>query len=89
MPVYEFDCPACGRFDARRDMQAATRPADCPSCGEASRRIYTAPGVRSRVGPMALASRTDAARIDRARSGEPSITSAPAGRRLPAGAHRH
>lgn len=89
MPVYEFRCPACGPFDARREMREATRPASCPSCGQVSRRVYTAPGVRSRVGPLASASRADAARIDRARSGEPVVTSGPTGRRLPVRAHRH
>jgi putative FmdB family regulatory protein len=90
VPVYEFDCPDCGRFDTQRQMREATTPIACPSCEQPSRRVYTAPGIRSRTGPLAGAGRLDAARIDRARTGEPVITGPPAGRRVPQAApHRH
>ncbi len=90
MPVYAFSCPDCGPFDARREMGQVTHPAPCPSCAQPSRRRYTVPGGRSPAGPLAAAGRADAARVDRARSGEPVVTGPPTGRR-PARptAHRH
>ena len=90
MPVYEFHCPHCGPFDARREMRQATDPAPCPCCAQPSRRVYTVPGGRSPAGPLAAAGRVDAARVDRARSGEPVVSGPPTGRRLPRPpAHRH
>jgi len=89
MPLYEYRCEACGSFDQRRDSADATSPLDCPSCARPARRVYTAPGSRSRSGPLAAAGRGDRARIDRALTGEPARTALPAGRRLPAAPHAH
>lgn len=90
MPVYAFSCPDCGPFDESRTMGRALEPAPCPSCAQPSRRVYTVPGGRSPAGPLALAGRSDAARVERARSGEPVITGPATGRRLPrAAAHQH
>lgn len=89
MPVYEYRCPACGPFDLRRALEQATDPAPCPTCSTAARRAYTPPGTRSRRGPVAGAGAADRALLDRARSGEPTVTSAPAGARLPWRPHRH
>ena len=89
MPVYEYRCPTCGPFDLRRAYDRAVQPAPCPACASPSRRVYTAPGTRSRSGPSAGASAADRALLDRASSGAPTVTTAPSGRRLPARPHRH
>jgi putative FmdB family regulatory protein len=83
MPMYEFHCSACGPFDVRRGMRDATAPAYCPGCGQRSRRVYTVPGARAPGGLLSSASRQEASRIDRARTGEPVVTGPPSGRRLP------
>jgi putative FmdB family regulatory protein len=83
VPTYEFHCPDCGSFDAQRPMGRATDPAPCPACAEPSRRVYTPPGTRRALGPLSGAGRREAARIDRARTGEPVVTGPPGGRRLP------
>jgi putative FmdB family regulatory protein len=90
MPVYEFQCSACGPFDVRRGMREATDPSHCPACGQLSHRVYTVPGGRSPGSLLSSTSRRDAARIDRARGGEPVVTGPPSGRRLPlVRQHRH
>ncbi len=89
MPLYEFRCPRCGSFEAHRDLTHAGGPTPCPSCAAPAPRVYTAPRTSPRSGSLSGASRADRARIDRARSGEPTITSAPRGRRLPSAGHRH
>ena len=58
MPTYDYDCPACGGFDAFRSLSARNEPAACPDCGTASPRVFvTAPrlalmdsGTRSAMG---------------------------------------
>ena len=47
MPIYEFECPACGeRFD-RLQKLSDPDPTDCPQCGKAGvRRRMTAPSFR-------------------------------------------
>lgn len=89
MPVYEYRCPACGPFDVRRGFEQAVQPAPCPTCSSPARRVYTAPATRSRSGPFAGASAADRALLDRARSGEPTLTTARSGPRLPSRPHRH
>ncbi len=90
MPLYEFRCPHCGPFDLQRAMQDAATPAPCPSCARPAQRRYTVAAVGPAGGPLRDARRSDRARVDRARSGEPVITGPPTGRRLPrAGGHRH
>jgi putative FmdB family regulatory protein len=44
MPIYEFDCEACGtRFEEL--VGAGTERARCPDCGsERTRRAYSPPG---------------------------------------------
>ena len=89
MPVYEYRCPQCGPFDEKRVADQARLPATCPRCAGSAARAYTAPATRTRSGPRATAGRADRARIDRALTGEPTVTSAPVGRRLPARPHGH
>ncbi|HEV7725824.1 MAG TPA: zinc ribbon domain-containing protein [Modestobacter sp.] len=90
MPLYEFRCPRCGPFDLHRDMRDAAATAPCPSCDESAQRRYSVGVGRPPSGALRDAGRTDRARLDRARSGEPVVTGPPAGRRLPRpGGHRH
>lgn len=39
MPTYDYDCPACGGFDAFRNLSERNLPADCPECGTTSPRV--------------------------------------------------
>ena len=44
MPTYEYDCLACGGFDAIRRLADRNEPAACPVCAHASQRVFaTAP----------------------------------------------
>ncbi|CAH1655262.1 FmdB family zinc ribbon protein [Chelatococcus asaccharovorans] len=46
MPVYEYECAACGPFTAMRPMADFEAPCDCPDCGaEAPRVLITAPAI--------------------------------------------
>jgi putative FmdB family regulatory protein len=88
VPLYEFRCPDCGPFDLRCDMQDAAATATCPSCAQPARRRYGVRVARLPAGALRDAGRTERARLDRARSGEPLVTGPPSGRRLPrAGGH--
>ena len=89
MPLYEFRCQSCGPFDLRRDMQDAADTAGCPGCARPARRIYSVSSVRHSSGSLRDATKTERARIDRARGGEPVITGPPSGRRFPRPAHHH
>ena len=34
MPIYEYECPACGaRFELRLDINESDNGMKCPSCG--------------------------------------------------------
>jgi putative FmdB family regulatory protein len=90
VPLYEFRCPDCGPFDLRCDMQDAAGTAPCPSCTKPARRRYSVGVGGPPGGVLRDAGRSDRARVDRARSGEPMVTGPPSGRRLPrTGGHRH
>jgi len=39
MPMYDYDCPACGSFDALRSSATRNHPAACPRCGAESQRV--------------------------------------------------
>jgi putative FmdB family regulatory protein len=44
MPVYEYDCEACGPFTALRPMAESAAPMECPACRRDAPRAYlTAP----------------------------------------------
>ena len=46
MPVYEYHCKDCGRFEALEAMSRYAEPADCPTCGhDAPRVMLTAPAI--------------------------------------------
>jgi putative FmdB family regulatory protein len=39
MPLYEYECPKCGRkFELRRGMQDNDADIECPACGAKSPR---------------------------------------------------
>lgn len=40
MPTYDYDCPACGGFDAFRTLAARNQPANCPDCSHESPRVF-------------------------------------------------
>lgn len=51
MPIYEYDCPACGDFTALRKMDACNEPCACPVClVDSPRVILTAPGLSTLAG---------------------------------------
>jgi putative FmdB family regulatory protein len=89
VPLYEYRCDQCGPFDRRRGIDEANVAPPCPQCSEPARRVYTPPRIRARSGPLTGRSAADRARIDRALSGEPTVTSRPGGRPLPTRGHRH
>ena len=39
MPLYEFDCPTCGRVERRATV--GVLEATCPKCGRVSPRVYS------------------------------------------------
>ena len=44
MPVYEYECTACGGFSAVRRLAEYKEPQPCPDCGTPSpRALHTAP----------------------------------------------
>jgi putative FmdB family regulatory protein len=48
MPVYEYECAACGPFTAFRSMADYAKPCPCEACGtEAPRAFLTAPAFAS------------------------------------------
>ncbi|HDP90067.1 MAG TPA: zinc ribbon domain-containing protein [Thioalkalivibrio sp.] len=45
MPIYEYDCPACGPFTRLVHLADSAAPAECPDCGQWSRRLISAPSL--------------------------------------------
>jgi putative FmdB family regulatory protein len=43
MPLYEFNCPACGSFEELRPFSEANNPMPCPTCRTVATRVPTAP----------------------------------------------
>jgi putative FmdB family regulatory protein len=82
VPVYEFRCPRCGPFDLQRSMQEATHAAPYPTCVRTAPHSYAVGGVVGLTGRLHGAGRADRERVDRAASGQPTVTGVPAGRRL-------
>jgi putative FmdB family regulatory protein len=48
MPTYDYDCRACGPFEAFRRMAERDRATACPRCGSAAARVL-AGGAHLRV----------------------------------------
>ncbi len=42
MPTYDYECRACGGFDALRSVSRRDEPAACPDCGTSSPRVMSA-----------------------------------------------
>lgn len=40
MPTYDYECGACGGFDAFRSLNARNESAPCPDCSAASPRVF-------------------------------------------------
>ncbi|WP_279604544.1 FmdB family zinc ribbon protein [Methylobacterium sp. J-070] len=46
MPIYDYECAACGPFTAMRPMVQFRDPCACPECGSgASRTFLSAPAI--------------------------------------------
>lgn len=46
MPIYDYDCPACGPFTAMQPMAEFRDPWACPTCGAgASRTFLRSPAI--------------------------------------------
>lgn len=71
MPLYEYECSACGPFEATRPMAESSQPGACPTCGgRAPRAILTAPSFAG----MPAASRTAFATNERSRHEPKRVT---------------
>ena len=42
MPTYDYQCSACGGFEARRSVDERDTPIACPDCSAASVRVMSA-----------------------------------------------
>ena len=40
MPTYDYDCPACGGFEALRRLAERDAACACPGCGAAAPRVF-------------------------------------------------
>lgn len=70
MPLYEYDCAACGDFTALRPMAEYREPQPCPDCGQpAPRALFTAPSLPI----LGSAARTAHARNERS-AHEPMVS---------------
>lgn len=38
MPLYDYDCPSCGLFEASRRMAERDEALPCPACGDLAQR---------------------------------------------------
>lgn len=46
MPIYDYDCRACGAFTEQRPMSESADPAPCPGCGLDAPRVIGPVHVR-------------------------------------------
>lgn len=81
MPIYAFECAACGPFDALRRVADAAAPLACPQCARTARRVYTPPGLALVPRPLRRAREREEKSAH-----EPEVTARKQGRPLP---HRH
>ncbi len=59
MPVYTYDCTACGPFDGMRPLAEYDQPACCPGCGRAAPRALTLPAFAAMDGARRVAMATN------------------------------
>lgn len=52
MPVYEYECTACGVFSALKPMSRSADPCECPECGTLSARKISAPFLAGMSAPL-------------------------------------
>jgi len=45
VPLYEYQCPDCGRFERIQKFSDATLT-ECPTCGQAVQRLPSAPAIQ-------------------------------------------
>jgi len=45
MPIYEYECRACGSFSDARPMAACAQPAPCPRCARPAARVLSATAI--------------------------------------------
>ncbi|HEV8359984.1 MAG TPA: zinc ribbon domain-containing protein, partial [Candidatus Thermoplasmatota archaeon] len=45
MPLYEYLCPKCGRFELIRKFSDATLTT-CPTCGSEVQKLFSAPAIQ-------------------------------------------
>ncbi len=45
MPIYGYDCEACGPFTEIQPMSRSSEPMPCPDCGNAAPRSISAPFI--------------------------------------------
>lgn len=48
MPLYDYYCPQCRYFEARREAEEVVIP--CPTCGEPAKRLPTVPYSKTESG---------------------------------------
>jgi putative FmdB family regulatory protein len=81
MPTYDYQCEACGGFDALRSVSERNEPIACPDCGCLSARVMvSAPRLALLDGATRNAlSTNERARHEPGRSGEYARLAHPAG----------
>ena len=47
MPLYDYNCQACGPFDAFRSLADRDKPMMCQSCSEPATRVFSPPTLLS------------------------------------------
>lgn len=45
MPLYEYQCPTCGRFELIRKFSDSPLKA-CPNCGQGVTKLFSAPAIQ-------------------------------------------
>jgi len=45
MPVYEYECAACGDFEVSCSMAAMKAEETCPDCGSAAPRVFSSVAI--------------------------------------------
>ena len=57
MPLYEYKCVTCGRFEQWRTLAEVGTPMFCPTCQAVAQRVFSAPNVNLNSGNLRLGSR--------------------------------